>query len=70
MWNILKKGVVQKDTDALKELKNITESCFMRHTQAVSKADFIEILVRLCKGVCRIKLWLISWCLHYDSTPF
>jgi len=44
----------------------------MRHTQAVTKAYFIEILVRLCKGVCRKRheLWLISWCLHYDSTPF
>jgi hypothetical protein len=49
-----------------------TESCFMRYTKAVSKAYFIEILVRLCKGVFRIRheLWLISWCLRYDSTPF
>jgi hypothetical protein len=38
MWNILKKAVVIKDTDAVKKLKNITESCFMRRTQAVSKA--------------------------------
>lgn len=44
----------------------------MRHAQAVSKVYFIEILVRLCKGVCRIRheLWLISWYLHYDNTPF